>query len=105
MPEAKSNAGSHKLLSAHAVLSPAPAFSRAVDLLKAAAGLVGLAPRLTMKLGVGKFQVSFGLSSRGRTIREAVLEKSFPGRRDKKFDAIKGPNKSQSGWNTVGEKK
>lgn len=32
---------------------------------------------------------------------EADLGKSFPGRRDKKFDAIKGPKKGQYGWSTV----
>lgn len=35
---------------------------------------------------------------------EAALGNSLLGRRDKKFEAIKGPKKSQCGWNTVGEK-
>lgn len=35
---------------------------------------------------------------------KADLGKSFLGRRDKKFEAIKGPKKYQCGCNMVGEK-
>lgn len=83
-------AGNHSLLSSN-VMVPAepPASPGLLDLLKAAAGLGSRYDlRPMMKLRVGKFQVHFGLSSRGRTICEIRPRKELSRQKGQKVRGI-----------------